>query len=65
MSRYTRSRRIVSGGIATGAAIILAFSSLPAASAQSAFPGRDGRIAYVGYDGNDHEIFTVRSGGGG
>jgi Tol biopolymer transport system component len=33
--------------------------------AEATFPGKPGKIAYSGYDGNDSEIYTIKSGGGG
>src|SRR5215203_2668980 len=32
--------------------------------AEATFPGKVGRIAYSGYDGNDYEIYTINSRGG-
>src|SRR5215216_776620 len=32
--------------------------------AEATFPGKNGRIAYSGYDGNDYEIYTINSRGG-
>src|SRR5918992_1484579 len=32
--------------------------------AEATFPGKNGRIAYSSYDGNDYEIYTVNSRGG-
>jgi TolB protein len=32
--------------------------------AEAAFPGKNGRIAYSAYDGNDYEIYTMNSRGG-
>jgi hypothetical protein len=32
--------------------------------AEATFPGKNGRIAYSGYDGNDYEIYTIDSRGG-
>src|SRR5829696_2412368 len=32
--------------------------------AEATFPGKNGRIAYLGYDGNDYEIYTINSRGG-
>jgi TolB protein len=32
--------------------------------AEATFPGKNGRIAYSGYDGNDYEIYTINSHGG-
>ena len=31
---------------------------------EATFPGKNGRIAYSGYDGNDYEIYTIDSRGG-
>src|SRR5215203_4859633 len=33
--------------------------------AEAAFPGKNGKIAYVRNDGNDYEIYTIDAGGGG
>ncbi len=33
--------------------------------AEATFPGKPGKIAYEGDDGNDAEIYTIKSGGGG
>jgi dipeptidyl aminopeptidase/acylaminoacyl peptidase len=33
-------------------------------NAEATFPGKNGRIAYSGYDGNDYEIYTINSRGG-
>jgi hypothetical protein len=32
--------------------------------AEATFPGKNGRIAYVGTDGHDREIYTIDPGGG-
>ena len=32
--------------------------------AEATFPGKNGRIAYSAYDGNDYEIYTTNSRGG-
>jgi Tol biopolymer transport system component len=34
-------------------------------NAEATFPGKNGRIAYSGYDGNDYEIYTTNVGGRG
>jgi hypothetical protein len=54
--------------LATAAACLLAAVGLVVLYAQSAeatFPGKPGKIAYSGYDGNDLEIYTINTGGGG
>jgi Tol biopolymer transport system component len=32
--------------------------------AEATFPGKNGRIAYSGHDGNDYEIYTINPNGG-
>ena len=32
--------------------------------AEATFPGKSGKIAYSGNDGNDYEIYTIAPGGG-
>ena len=32
--------------------------------AEATFPGKNGRIAYMGTDGHDREIYTIDPGGG-
>ena len=32
--------------------------------AEATFPGKNGRMAYSAYDGNDYEIYTINSRGG-
>ena len=43
------------------AAVVLVVSE----TAEATFPGKNGRIAYSGYDGNDYEIYTIRTDGTG
>jgi Tol biopolymer transport system component len=43
------------------AAALLAVSE----KAEAAFPGKNGHIAYVSNDGEDHEIYAINGGGGG
>jgi hypothetical protein len=33
--------------------------------AEATFPGKNGRMAYSAYDGNDYEIYTIKVGGRG
>ena len=37
----------------------------PVTNAPAAFPGRNGKIAFVKSDGSDLEIYTIKAGGGG
>jgi hypothetical protein len=38
---------------------------LCAQPAEANYPGKPGKIAYAGYDGNDSEIYTIKPKGGG
>jgi hypothetical protein len=38
---------------------------LYAQPAEANFPGKPGKIAYAGFDGQDFEIYTINVGGGG
>ncbi len=37
---------------------------LYAQPAEANYPGKPGKIAYSGYDGNDYEIYTIKANGG-
>src|SRR5918999_1641215 len=50
-------------GAAVAVACAVALSAL-SEKADATFPGKNGRIAYSGYDGNDYEIYTINSRGG-
>src|SRR5688500_2746343 len=50
------------------AAVVLACAAALLAGSQKAeatFPGKNGRIAYATYDGNDYEIYTINPNGSG
>jgi hypothetical protein len=47
------------------AAVGLFVVVLYAQPAEATFPGKPGKIAYEGNDGNDEEIYTIKPGGGG
>jgi hypothetical protein len=60
------------GALAAAAGMLMAVGLLllimvvvEAGPAEATFPGKAGKIAYQGYDGNDAEIYTIKSGGGG
>src|SRR5829696_2573340 len=38
---------------------------LYAQPAEANYPGKPGKIAFSGYDGQDYEIYTINAGGGG
>src|SRR5919112_1280352 len=48
---------------ATMAAACAVALSAVSQKAEATFPGKNGRIAYSGYDGNDYEIYTINSRG--
>src|SRR5918994_4916243 len=65
MARRTLHPPALLGTLAS--AVLMAFAvALSAVSekAEATFPGKNGRIAYSGYDGNDYEIYTIDSRGG-
>ena len=47
------------------AAVGLFVVVLYAQPAEANFPGKPGKIAYAGFDGQDYEIYTINPGGGG
>jgi len=47
------------------AAVGLFVVVLYAHPAEANFPGKPGKIAFAGYDGQDYDIYTINSGGGG
>jgi Tol biopolymer transport system component len=49
---------------AVAVACVVALSAVSQKKAEATFPGKNGRIAYSGYDGNDYEIYTIKAGGG-
>src|SRR5918998_6340641 len=50
-------------GAAVAVACAVALSAI-SEKAEATFPGKNGRIAYSGYDGTDYEIYTIKPGGG-
>ena len=48
--------------VAVGLLLLMLVDVRPA---EATFPGKPGKIAYSGYDGNDREIYTIKPGGGG
>jgi hypothetical protein len=45
--------------------LVLIMLVVEARPAEATFPGKPGKIAYSGYDGQDYEIYTINPGGGG
>jgi hypothetical protein len=50
---------------ATMAVVCAVALSAVSQKAEATFPGKNGRIAYSAYDGNDYEIYTINAFGGG
>jgi uncharacterized membrane protein YqiK len=51
--------------VAVGLLLIMVLVVVESRPAEAAFPGKSGKITYSGYDGQDYEIYTINSGGGG
>src|SRR5215217_6212267 len=45
--------------------VVLIMVVVEASPAEATFPGNPGKIAYSGHHGQDFEIYTINSGGGG
>ena len=50
--------------VAVGLLVLMMLLVVDVQPAEAAFPGKNGKIAYSGSDGNDFEIFTIDPGGG-
>jgi hypothetical protein len=53
------------GTLAAVAMLLLIMVVVEARPAEATFPGKPGKIAFSGYDGQDYEIYTIKAGGGG
>ena len=53
------------GALVAVGLLLLIMVVVEAGPAEATFPGKPGKIAYQGNDGNDAEIYTIKSGGGG
>jgi Tol biopolymer transport system component len=51
--------------VAVGLLLLIMLVVVEAQPAEATFPGKSGKIAYDGSDGQDSEIYTINSGGGG
>jgi hypothetical protein len=51
--------------VAVGLLLLIMLVVVEAHPAEATFPGKSGKIAYQGYDGQDWEIYTIKPGGGG
>jgi Tol biopolymer transport system component len=54
---------MIAATVAVAASLAVALLAV-SEQAEATFPGKNGRIAYSGYDGNDYEIYTINSRGG-
>jgi hypothetical protein len=50
--------------VAVGLLLLMVLVVVESRPAEATFPGKPGKIAYQGYDGQDYEIYTINSGGG-
>ena len=53
------------GTLAAVGLLLLIMVVVEAGPAEATFPGKPAKIAYQGSDGQDAEIYTIKSGGGG
>jgi hypothetical protein len=53
------------GMLAAVGSLVLMLVVIEARPAEATFPGKNGKIAYQGFDGHDTEIYTIDRGGGG
>jgi hypothetical protein len=51
--------------VAVGLILLIMLVVVEVRPAEATFPGKSGKIAYQGYDGQDYEIYTIKPGGGG
>src|SRR5215212_52659 len=51
--------------VAVGLLVLIMLLVVEARPAGATFPGKPGKIAYQGYDGQDWEIYSIKPGGGG
>ena len=51
--------------VAVGLLLIMVLVVVESRPAEATFPGKSGKIAFQGYDGQDYEIYTINSNGGG
>jgi TolB protein len=67
MAKTNRLGALAAVGAATLVAVgllVLVMLVLELRPAEATFPGQNGKIAYVGWDGHDREIYTIDPGGG-
>ena len=53
---------VAAAGLLAAAGLVVIFYAQPA---EANFPGKPGKIAFAGYDGQDYEIYTINPNGGG
>jgi hypothetical protein len=51
--------------VAAGLLVLMLLVVVEARPAEATFPGKNGKIAYSSWDGQDYEIYTINPGGGG
>ena len=50
--------------VAVGLVVLIMLVVVEACPAEATFPGKPGKTAYSGDDGQDYEIYTINVGGG-
>jgi hypothetical protein len=51
--------------VAAGLLVLMLLVVVEARPAEATFPGKNGKIAYSSWDGQDDDIYTINAGGGG
>jgi hypothetical protein len=51
--------------VSVGLLLLIVLVVVEARPAEATFPGKSGKISYSGDDGQDYELYTINSGGGG
>jgi hypothetical protein len=60
---HLKAALLVAAGLLAAAGLVVVL--LYARPAEANYPGKPGKIAFSGSDGNDFEIFTIKPDGGG
>jgi hypothetical protein len=65
--KMAKTNHLGAGALVAGVLVAVGLLMLvvEAGPAEATFPGKNGKIAYSGFDGNDFEIYTISPGGGG
>jgi hypothetical protein len=61
LSHFRAALLAAAGGLLAAVGLVVLYAQ----PAEANYPGKPGKIAYTGYDGNDPEIYTIKTAGGG